>query len=280
MYHKIRCSHLFLALALLPILGASQGQAQEEGAEYLRQQNEQLKAKVADLQSALEAARKRITELEDQIAPTLGTKGSKASPAKPKTNPAQTTNSSADPNDATLMKSPEQAESAIRAAYRSDYAASGLPEFGSDKWSEDEAIYERWLRKWIASTDRNFRKSVSWTVVIERSFRANRTESVATLVAWNPEENEQIGDPFQVRIPTRTLERIYRAMRIAGGTVALKLQGVYIPHLQFNRNRIARGPFDTPPFIGPMAELRWSLDVKSLSPVRQEAEKDETTEEG
>ena len=275
MYHP---HGLFLTLALTALAAAPAPRTYaQETTEQLHQLNEQLEAKVADLQSALEAARERIRALEAQLDPSA----TNAPPTTPPIDPAKgsASNAQADSQNQSLSD-PEHAEATIRAAYRAAYTSSELPEFGSDDWADDEGMYERWLRKWIAGTDRKYRKAVSWTVVMERSVRANRTESIATLVAWNSEEHEQIGVPFQVRIPTRTLERIYRAMRIAGGTVPLELQGIYIPHLQFNRNRIARGPFDNPPFIGPMTELRWSLDMKSLSPVRQEPERSEAKKEG
>lgn len=275
MYHP-HSLILTLALAALAAAPAPSAHAQET-TEQLHQLNEQLEAKVADLQSALEAARERIRVLEAQLGSTATNTPAEKTPS----DPAKDSTSRQEANsEAQFMSDPEHAEATIRAAYRAAYTSSGLPEVGSDDWGEDEGMYERWLRKWIAGTDRKFRKAVSWTVVIERSVRANRTESIATLVAWNSEEHEQIGAQFQVRIPSRTLERIYRAMRIAGGTVPLELQGIYVPHLQFNRNRIARGPFDSPPFIGPMAELRWSFDVKSLSPVRQEPERPEAVKEG
>jgi hypothetical protein len=260
---------LFLpAVMAVLIMTLACGAHAQNGAEQLRQRNEQLEAKLADLQSALDAARTRIATLEAQIA--------SGSSSLAKTTPSQTTPPpDTKATDALDLSNPVSAESAIRNAYRTDYQASGLPEFSSKEWAESEVMYERWLKKWIAAIDRKFRKPVSWTVVMERSFRANRTESMATLVAWNPEENAQVGTPFQVRIPTRTLERIYRAMRIAGGTVELTLNGVYVPALQFNRNRINRGPFDNPPFIGPMTELRWSVDVKSLSPPTGKADDSE-----
>ena len=257
------------ALAIVVLAAPTRAHAQDS-AERLRQQNEQLEAKVADLESALQAAMAKIAALEAQLAAN--------GVSTPQTSSAKTQPDSTITTDGMDLRTPVHVEASIREAYRSDYASSGLPEFASADWVESESVYNRWLQKWIAGTDRKFRKPISWPVVMERSFKANSTESIATLVAWDAQNNTQIGHPFQVRIPTRTLERIYRAQRIAGGTVELVLDGVYVPHLQYNRNRIDRGPFDNPPFIGPKVELRWSVDVKSLSPVKEEEESPEKQE--
>ena len=268
MEHRFASLTLIAALGLLCLGTPSRALAQDT-AEQLRQRNEQLEAKVSDLESALAAAMAKIAALEAQLAANgAATPGATADSA----------NATDISTDGTDMRTPVHAEVSIREAYRRDYQASGLPEFASADWVESEVVYERWLQKWIAGTDRMFRKPVSWTVVMERSFKASPTESVITLVAWDSTNNTQVGQPFQARIPSRTLDRIFRAQRIAGGTVELMLNGVYVPRLQFNRTRIDRGPFDNPPFIGPMVELRWSVDVKSLSPVRKDEETPETQE--
>jgi hypothetical protein len=59
--------------------------------------------------------------------------------------------------------------------------------------------------------------------------------------------------------------------------IPLVLSGVYTPHLQFNAARIDRGPFDNPPFIGPMIELKWSFDAKSLAPKKIDAVEESPT---
>lgn len=248
---------------LLPLFLGTATVVAQDGVEQLRRRNELLVAKVADLESALAAARARIEALEHQLAA-----GQPPTPAAPNTVAAPTIEGEANPS---------QFEATLRAAYTTALAEADVSEGAREEFREHGAPYQRWLQKWIAGADRTFRRNVEWVVILEASEAASRTESFATLSAWDATTNERIGKPFQVRVPTRTLARIARATRTRGEMIQLVLSGVYTPHLQFNATRIDRGPFDNPPFIGPMIELKWSFDAKSLTPKKLDAVEESPT---
>lgn len=253
---------IFRPFALIALLLCSVGvtpSVAQDTTDQLRRHNEQLEAKVADLESALAAARMRIVELENLLATAQPASGGTV------TLPVDVPTAAGD-------TSPSALEAALRKAYAEGRENAAVAEGNIEDFKAFGPAYQRWLRKWIAGTDRAFRKPVSWTVVLEAAQPTSRTESVASIVVWDVKLNEAVGKPFPVTLSTRVIERVRRSMRLNGPTVPLTLSGVYTPRLVMNSDRIDRGPFDNPPFIGPMVELRWSIDLKSLSPLKETTE--------
>ena len=250
---------LFALGALLIVSVAAPQSAAQDTTDQLRRQNEQLEAKVADLESALVAARARIAELQNLLSAAQSSSSGGA------TLPVDVPIAAGD-------TSPSALEAALRDAFAEARTNANIPEGNNADAGAYDPAYQRWLKKWITGTVRTFRKQVSWTVVLEGVQATTQTESVATIVAWDIKTNEAIGKPFPVTLSTRSVERVRRLMRLNGATTPLTLAGVYTPRLILNPDRIDRGPFDNPPFIGPMVELRWSIDAKSLSPLKETKE--------
>ena len=261
-----------MAILVMPITHMAYSQ---EAPLDLRLKNEQLEARVSDLESTLEAARKKISELEATIR--------SMEKSTSKVNPISTAKKSPDVSNEKSNDTPYQSPSAIKSAIQKEYTAafnsSKLSKPGTSQWTRDDSAYRKWLQVWITATDRLHQKRIDWTVVLQRTDPLSPTESIVTLAPWDNDRQEVAGDSFQSQIPTRILDRIRRVMENKEQNIPLQLKGVYFPHLNLNPKRMDPGPFDNPPFIGPMVELQWSVAIKSLSPVTT-SEEDIVSREG
>jgi hypothetical protein len=228
----------------------------------LRLRNEQLEARVSDLESTLDAARKRIFELEA----TIRSMEKSTSTVNPISTAKKSPEVSKEKSNDTPYRSPFAIKTAIQNEYTAAFNSSKLSKPGTSKWTKDDSAYRKWLQVWIAATDRLHQKRIDWTVILQRTDRLSPTESIVTLAPWDSDRQEVAGDSFQSQIPTRILDRIRRVMENKEKNIPLQLKGVYFPHLQLNPKRMDPGPFNNPPFIGFMVELQWSVDIKSLSP--------------
>ena len=263
-----------LSLMAIVMMPCTQTAFSQSAPVDLRLKNEQLEAQVSDLQSTLEAARKRIQELEAKIQRISNSKADESLPVSQES-PVDTSQT---PSTPISNQNPAAIQRALLQEYAVAFDESKLTTPGSSEWRNDDSAYRKWLQVWITATNRLHQKRVDWTVVLQRTFQLNATESVVTLAPWDSERQEIAGDSFQSRVPSRTLDRIRRVMENKQKNIPLRLKGVYIPRLQLNPKRLNPGPFDNPPLIGPMVELNWSIDIKSLSPVVS-AEKESRSQE-
>ncbi|MAD19240.1 MAG: hypothetical protein CMJ52_03350 [Planctomycetaceae bacterium] len=217
----------------------------------LARENERLQARVIDLETALAAALARIAELEKSLATAAAT-GSASTPV--------TASKVAPPAKA----SPAGRIEAIRQAYATAVATAPEP-LPTAKTSEADGVrYVRWLKKWIASTNRAFRSRVDWPVRIVDLRPKSSIDQFVTFQPWDVDRDEPVGGTFEIVVPNRAIERARRP-RAGDEDPTLLLGGVFIPAIRFDETRFSPGPFDNPPFIGTMAELTWRFDFQGLS---------------
>ena len=99
-----------------------------------------------------------------------------------------------------------------------------------------------------------------------------------TLTALSPDGRMALGKPFVVQMPNRLTERLQNQMDNTkkGDPEHFILKGVFIPMIRFDQTRLVEGPFNNPPYIGPMVEYFFSVDVTSISPPEQPKAKSKT----
>lgn len=232
-------SALFLAAFLLPAPHAS-----AQTVEDLRRENQQL--------------RDRIQELERQIRELGKTPRQPQAPASPATAPADTQPDTSEPLHLTH---PAAVIDAIRARWQAD--AADVP-MGEEN-TRERVAYARFVEKWVAATNREYRKRVNWTV---RLVSADRIEGnyALRLVVVDPETGRDLGESFPVRITRAQANRLETWNRRGGGH--LELHGVLLPQLRFNAERLNAGVFDSPTFIAPLVEFPFDMQVESIAPVK------------
>ncbi len=242
-------SAIVAILALVALSTPGQAQAPETD---LARENERLSAQVRDLEATLKAALARIAELEKSLA-AAGSSG---------TTPGTT---AAPRSIAASNLSPAGLTTAIRADFKAEFEASGLPVLTDTSTEEDRIRYERWLKKWVAARNRQFRERVSWPVAIKGAEAVSTNETLVNFQPWDIKDATAVGKTFELVIPTRSYARATRRRNANMDDDIARLDGVFVPRIRFNSARMEPGPFDNPPYLGPMAELFWSFDFKALS---------------
>lgn len=221
----------------------------------LVRENERLEAKVGDLTAALEAALARIAELEKALE-SLKAGG-------PVANVTLSAPSPRTPPEA----SPEGAIAAIKTAFAAAVEAGEVPPAPATGDEAAQVRHERSLKKWVAAANRTFKQTVEWPVLVEDSTILSATAGRLRLRTWDPVENETVGDPFQISVPRRLVDRVNRPRALEPGMPPVfRLQGVFVPRIRVNASRTEIGTFDKPRFISPMIEMDWNVDVRSVAP--------------
>lgn len=245
---------MVVLLTALAVLVARPATAQVGDADLVRE-NERLTAEVRDLQAALEAALKRIAELEASL--TAARSGS-----MPSTGPS-TTAAVAPPPAA----SQEGAIAAIRAAFAAAIEAEEIAPLTTAGDQSARVRHLRSLQKWVAAANRTYKSPVTWPVLVTASTVVSSTAGRIRLQVWDPATNAPVGDPFDVPVARRVIERVNRPRSgDADAPAVFALEGVFTPTLRVNEQRTELGAFDNPRFVGPMVELSWAFDVRGVGP--------------
>lgn len=209
----------------------------------------------ADLAGELARAKARIAELEAEVA-ALKAQLAAAPSVAPKAPPSATADPFAHP-------------SAIRRSLEAEYTdslAEALPAPGD---AAATAIFRRELDRWVASVNRSYRKPVRWNVRVKKT-ETQGDRLLATLVPLDPASGDPAGDEFTVPIEARIARRVAATARNSSNSDPWVLVGTFVPEVRARPERMSRGDFDTPPLIGPGAELLWRVEVESLVPERRE----------
>ena len=248
----MRYPRLFLTiLGLALCLGATDAMAapQSRSADDLARENERLKMELQDLRSKLEAATKRIDELERAIANGGGVDA-------PGSLPTPTV---------IVKKSPYGMVKSVRDDYQAAVEAGEIP--ASEELGDEAARirHRRATEKWILDRNRQYKTRTTWPVVIEEIRPIDRDTGLAVLRGVSPESNSPAGESFEVRFPTKMTPRLQREMSNQGAdTPPVQLDVIFVPNLRLRPDLMERGPFHDDSFIGPMIEMDWELSFKNL----------------
>lgn len=249
-----------LILFLGSMTGGPSALAQNRESDLARE-NEQFRAQISDLEATLEAAMKRIQELEAEIK-TM--KSSGVSSSSPSTVPT-----AAPPSPAA---SPGGVIADIQASHAEAVASGAIPPPPETRDEAATTRHQRSVQKWVATANRNFRRKVKWPVIMSDVQRLNVTSARMMVTIWDVSEDRTTGKPFPITIPVRVLDRLQRLeARKTAAARTLELEGVFLPDIRFNPQRQEVGPFDNPRFIAPEVEMNWGFEFKSIGPLVADA---------
>lgn len=250
---------LFAAAIVTSGVMAPSAAAQSES--QLQRENQRLAQQVRELTNELDIAKKRIEELEQQVAQlerALAAARNTQQPGKVR-------------EEVTIDESePTASPRALLRALQFEYAETMKDmELGSSG-DRERTIYMRTLQRWQAAMMRKYRSQVQWHVRLERE-TATRAGYDLRLAAVDPVTYTQLGPAIDVSLP-RSLARRYELMRNRDGAEVLVLRGTLIPHITINPDRVEPGAFDNPPLIGPFAEFGLTVEPRSLLAVEDDEE--------
>lgn len=231
-----------------PVLGQSDGD--------LRRENQRLTTQLRENSRELEAAKARITELEQQVARlerALAALRGEQPPAAP-TDEIVTIDES----------EPSASPRALLRALAADYEETMKDvEIGSGREGDrTRANYMRSLQRWQAGISRKYRAQIQWHVRVEGE-TATRTGYDLRLRAVDPVTKATLGDAFEISLP-QAMARRYETIRDRDRGEVLVLRGTMSPRVVLNPDRHTSGPFDNPKLIGPFAEFGFSIEPRSL----------------
>lgn len=233
----------------------------------IRKQNQQLAAKVQDLEKELEALRKdnaqyrqKIADLDQQIAAMR--RGGAAAVA---TQPAALQPEPVSVDESVPTASPRALFNAIVKSYEDAFNGMDLGRPGDAK----RKAYLRKLDGWKSLMDRQHRTPITWHVVMVGEQPVTERTRIVKLQAVDPQTGTQLGLPFDVVLSRAGSDHL-AAYESRGDMGPMVLRGTAVPSVRVNEQRESRGAFDNPPFIGPFAELTFAVDAKSLLPVKED----------
>jgi hypothetical protein len=266
------------SLAMLILLAAAPATGSAQSDHELRQENQRLATQVRDLQAELAAARAQMTEMQKQIdqlrvqlADTIDSLKAAARqpapaptplPGAPPAKPEVVTIDESIPN-----ASPRALLNALSESYRE--ALGGLP-IGDDitrDGRKNRSLYLQRVEQWAAAASRHFRAQIEWTVMVTTA-PPLPAGTIVEVQAVDPQTRVRLGRPFRLDIARHQMERL-RLLEDLGKLDLLLLRGIVEPRIVISRDLEYAGPFDAGRYIGPFAEFGFSINIKSVTGVRE-----------
>lgn len=232
----------------------------------LARENQQLRERVATLESELAAARERIQELESTLN-RLRRDGIDVDEPEPRSALHQPVD-----EDATFTDSPRALFHALRRNLEDALAEKPIGEPDSAA----RAAYLRAMERWRTSAVRQHRGHVTWHVNVLSTEQENNRYR-ATVVVIDPTTEERLSDAFTVTVPSLMMRR-YRTLQERGEHDVMVVRGQVVPQVTINEDRRTPGAFDYPPLIGPFAEFTFEVQLRSfLHPDEEPEPRDDET---
>lgn len=209
---------------------------------------EALKRRIGELERQLQAARETIAILRRQLA-QQGVQPEEVEVEDPLVLPQDQP-----------LASPE----ATLAAVIADYA-----EFREGKTWDDEKDRRNFLRevdRWTSRMEKEYRGRVEWTCDMVAREQLRSGEEFLMVVVRDLETGNRWSNQFEVAIPRRLQARAHRIP----SDEPIILRGTFQLDLSINPERLERGSFDSPRFVGPFVEFGFNFDVSAIAEVERE----------
>lgn len=214
----------------------------------LRQEIDRLRQEIAKRDADLDAALKRIKELEKDLTAAR-------TPVPAAQPPAQ----APEPVPADPTIGPGGLLSAIQADYLAAFPA--VPDASDD---QKLGLHFRALEGWCTKANRDGIRQYSWNGRIDPGTVQVSGRDVAFTVVFTNGTKDY-------RVPVTAEQSVIARIRTRDGldTGPLTLTGVARPLLRVNPNRPAPGAFENPPMVAPYLEFLVQFDLKSVVPAAE-----------
>ncbi len=268
---------MFLLAWMLLSVPAALAQSADKPDAELRTQLQKLKEQVRQLQSDLDAANRKVAELEKQVRDLGGTPAGTAPAAAPAGAPAGTPAPGGAPAPSgpasTGSVTPEALANAasflnaVRERFAADFAKLQVPNDGTSATDDrNRRVWQQEAERWVTLINREYRRPVAWTVAI-RSGQLDRRGALLEVVCVDPTTGAAQGRPFGLQLQITQASRLSfgRAGEPPAGLFLLK--GTLTPQLVVNPSRLDAGPFDQPHLVGMMVDFGFRVGAQSIVPV-------------
>ncbi len=222
----------------------------------LRQENDRLAQQVRSLQGDLDAAQKRIKELEERLATLERGSGLAAPDAKPP-----------EPVAPDPALGPGGLLSKLRNDYLDAFQSKDIPTTGpgADPASQQAwTLHQRALESWIARAQKGV-IDVQWVGTIDPASVEQRGRDVALVLVFNNGGRE-------FRSPVVIDQGMMARLRGPDGSPTrgqVAVNAIVTPKLAVNSAKFEAGPFERPPLVGPYLEFGYELRPKVILPAER-----------
>jgi hypothetical protein len=214
-------------------------------------------ARIAELEAQLAAALARIAQLEAELeaAKAASPGGSGAPPSPPTAAPAPAAEEASELQE---IQSVGQFFDLVKAEY-----AVAFPALEAGERPETGPAFKRSIERFAISMNRAWRQQIRWTAILRKATRGPE----GTLLTVQPlrADGSPLGDEVTVRVDTIRNRRLDAILQKARMNDIYVINGLFIPKISANADRLTEGVFNNPPFVGPGIEFRYEITVDGLA---------------
>jgi hypothetical protein len=214
-------------------------------------------ARIAELEAQLAAALARIAQLEAELeaAKAASPGGSGAPPSPPTAAPAPAAEDAGEPQE---IHSVGQFFDLVKAEY-----ALAFPALEAGERPETGPAFKRSIERFAISINRAWRQPIRWTAILRKATRGPD----GTMLTVQPlrADGSPLGDEVTVRVDTIRNRRLDAILQKARMNDIYVINGLFIPKISANADRLTEGVFNNPPFVGPGIEFRYEITVDGLA---------------
>ncbi len=225
-------------------------------AQDLAKENEELKAKIAEVEAQRDGLAKRVSELNGEVT-KLRTelakvkKGGGGSSGGPGGGVVGGVGGGSG-GDATA--SPDGLFGALKKEYEEKFGSMAR------QTRPDLMKYQREVAGWTRAAQREHRGPVEWTIRVVDPARANERPGVLVFVVVDPVSKAAISGEATALLPSRWVKDV----ATVGKDEALKVSAILSAQPIYNAQREEAGATDAPRFIGPYAEFGFELAITKI----------------
>ena len=267
---RFLCLILF-ALALAAVTPAS---GQTETPASLRQQigqlereNETLRAELEDVQARFEALRREVESLRRALASTKGP----SLQTETTTTPDGPLSAVGRASPLSFSREPLASPDSLFVSLVLDYREQ-LGEVSIDD-SADTA--RRRVRGWTKTVGERFSGQTEWLTSVQLlNSQADRARHMVLVTILDPATLDAIQAPLPLEMPEKFSTRVEKTLETPGeaqgeknGPPLWKLRVRMDALPRFDPDRVAPGPFNYPPYIGPFAGFAYSVQILGVGPI-------------
>ena len=249
---------LACALCTATAPGAHAQPAPDPSRANLQRENDQLRERVAQLEARIKKLERENEamklELERLRAAAPGTTAPPGAPGPPGTVP--TTGDVVPLASQAPLACPDALLAALQASYAKQFADRTVEDATKSQYIQD-------VRKWARAAEREFKGPVEWVIRIDKeNLPASPEEPIPFWVI-----DVQSGKLLHPKVVKATLTRSAASRILENASITVwDVKGSLEAMPITNADRLEQGMLDFPLFIGPFAEFKYELTLRTAMP--------------
>jgi hypothetical protein len=249
---------LLLALVCASLVASSPGasaQATDPSRANLQRENDQLRERVAQLEARIKKLERENEAMKLELERLRAAKpGAPPPPGTPGTVP--TTGDVIPLESQEPLACPDALLAALQASYATQFADRTVEEATKAQYIQD-------VRKWARTAEREFKGNVEWVIRVDKeNLPASPDEPIPFWVI-----DVQSGKLLHPKVVKAALNRAAASRILENTSITVwDVKGSLGATPTTNAERAEKGLLDFPPFIGPFAEFKYALTIRTAMP--------------